>query len=68
MPLVSVILQPFNMLEPLQLAMGEGPNSPHRKKKTACYEMLHRVSELADSFNHGVELSCYIKGKDFLTS
>jgi hypothetical protein len=34
--------------------LGEGPTSPHRKKP-ACYEILHRVSDLEGSFEHGNE-------------
>jgi hypothetical protein len=36
--------------------LGVGLTNPHRKN-SACYEMLHRASDLADSFEHGKEFS-----------
>jgi hypothetical protein len=39
--------------------------TPHRKK-SACYEMLHRASELAGSCEYGNEPSGFIKGGEFL--
>jgi len=45
--------------------LGEGLTTPHLKK-LACYEMLHRASELASSCEHGNEPSGSIKGVKFL--
>jgi len=36
------------------------------RKKTACYEMLNRDSELGGSCEHGNEPSSSIKGREFL--
>jgi hypothetical protein len=46
--------------------LGEGLTTPHRKKKTACYEMLHKASELAGFFENGNEPPYSIKGEKFL--
>jgi hypothetical protein len=45
--------------------LGMGLTSPH-SKKLACYEMLHRASELAGSCEHGNKPSDSIKGGEFL--
>jgi len=45
--------------------LGEGLTTPHHKK-TACYEMLHRASELAGPCEHDNEPSDSIKGREFL--
>jgi len=41
--------------------LGEGLTTPHRKKKTVCYEMLCRASELAGCCEHGDEPSGSVK-------
>jgi hypothetical protein len=38
----------------------------HHPKKTVCYEMLHRASDLAGSCEHGNETLGSIKGGKFL--
>jgi len=43
-----------------------GLTTPHRKKKKAPYEMLHRTMELAGSCEHGLEHSRSIKGGKFI--
>jgi len=48
------------------LGLGDGLTTPHRKKKTACYEMLCRTLNLAGSCEHGNEPSRSIKGGEFL--
>jgi hypothetical protein len=35
--------------------LGDGLKTPLHKKKTACYEMMDRVSELTGSYEHGNE-------------
>jgi hypothetical protein len=46
--------------------LGEGLTSPHlKRKKTVCYEILHRASELPGPSEHGNEPSGSI---NFLTS
>jgi len=54
--------------DPPDCGLGEGPTTPRRKKKTACYEMLHRTSDLcrAGSCEHSNEPSGSIKGGKFL--
>jgi len=47
-------------------ALGKGLTTPHRKRKTACYEMLHMASELAGSCEHGNEPSGSIKDGKYL--
>jgi hypothetical protein len=41
--------------------LDKGPTTPQLKKKRACYEMLHRTSEV-----DGFLLTSYIKGREFL--
>jgi hypothetical protein len=41
--------------------LGECLTNPHRKE-TACYEMFHRTSELASSFEYGNDHLDSIKG------
>jgi hypothetical protein len=45
--------------------VGEGLTTPHHKNP-ACYEMLQRAAELADSCEYGNELLGSIKGREFL--
>jgi hypothetical protein len=49
---------------PSRWGLGEG--LPPRYKKLACYEMLHRTSELAGSYEDGNEPLGSIKGGEFL--
>jgi hypothetical protein len=56
----------------LQLG-GMGKGLTHHKKKTVCYEMLHRPwnwieGAVAGSYEHGTEPSGSIKVGNFLTS
>jgi len=45
--------------------LGEGLIIPHRKR-AACFEFLHRTSELAGSCEHANESSGSLKGGEFL--
>jgi hypothetical protein len=51
--------------DPPPWGLGEGLTTPHHKKP-ACYEMLHRSSELVGSSEHSNEPFGSIKGGKFL--
>jgi hypothetical protein len=44
----------------------KGLRIPHFKKKTACYEVSHRASDLAGCCEHGNMHSGSIEGGEFL--
>jgi hypothetical protein len=55
----------FLSISPPTSRLGEGLTIPHLKK-TACYEVVHRVLELQGTCEHGNEPSGSIKGRKCL--